>query len=194
MICKYNLKFSRVSLSFISTCFCTPFTSSSSFYCSRTQVLIHHHTSLKQALSLSVSQSQGDMGSHASVHWVLMTNYRCALPSSGLFACQGKAFPTKPLVFYQLQVCTQPPEPPLRLGRRKQGPNSHRLQEATAGLESLCDGHFHRRCFKTAWESGLFREQRHSHIIYLTKHNEFDPFTSEGFTGNSACDSPLSQK
>lgn len=45
---------------------------------------------------------------------------------------------------------------------------------------------------ETAWESVLFKEQRHSHIIYLTDHNEFNLFTSEGFTGNSACDSPLS--
>lgn len=124
MLCKYHLKFSRVFLLFINTCFCTRFTSIRSFYCSRTQVPMLCRTSLKQALSLSVGQNWEDRESHASVHWVHMTNYRCALPSSGLFAWQGKAFPTKPVAFYQLPVSTQPPEPPLRLGRRKQGTNT----------------------------------------------------------------------
>lgn len=59
MGCKYQLKFLGYFLSFIHTCFCTPFTNVRPFYFSKTQVPMYCSTSPQQALGLSVSHTWG---------------------------------------------------------------------------------------------------------------------------------------
>lgn len=123
----------------------------------RSPCTVAHHQS-GNSVSLSARPGWVCVGgvcvSHASVHWVHVTSYRCVLSSSHLLAWQGKALPTKPVAVHQLQVSTPPAVLSPRLGRRRRGPNvqnSHRLQEATTGPEYLHGGHFHCRCFKAAW-------------------------------------------